>query len=209
MEPCYYPPYYSLLISVNEPTTLKYFMKFAKDGGIVVDVGANVGIYSLIAAKYAEKVFAIEPNPELIDAIRKNVELNGFKNVIIVNKAINDSEEKVRLYLSKVREVSSIVPSIMKEYKYDKYIEVEATTLDKLLFDVNSINLIKIDVEGAEVNVLRGASETLKKTKRIIVEVRKDYTEEQALEMLKKNNFKIDKEEIFGNTKNIIAEKRL
>ncbi|WP_187152668.1 FkbM family methyltransferase [Acidianus manzaensis] len=203
LEPCFWPPLYSLFISTSEPVSFKYFLEFVKDGGVVVDVGANVGIYSLIAAKYAERVFAIEANPEIIPILNYNITLNDFKNVTVINKAVSDSEGKVKLYLGKAHEVSSILPSFMEGYTYSKYVEVESTTLDNLLSGV-SVNLLKIDVEGAEVNVLRGAKETLKKAKRIIIEVRNN-TEQKVLDILKQNNFEIVT--IEEGTKNIIAEK--
>jgi FkbM family methyltransferase len=207
LEPCEEPPVYSIFISINEPITLRYFSRFAREGGVVVDCGANVGIYSLISAKYANKVIAVEPNPLAYQALQKNVKLNGFSNVRSVNMAVWSSSGKARLYLSSHHQDSTLRYDIMSEHTYNSSIEVETITLDQLLTQEPEINLIKIDVEGAEVEALKGANEVLNKTKRIIVEVRKGQTDKEVLDILGKHNFKVIAIDDFEHSMNLIAEK--
>lgn len=207
LEPCEEPPIYSIFISINEPITFSYFSRFAREGGLVVDCGANIGIYSLISAKYANKVIAVEPNPLVYLALQKNVKLNGFSNVRSVNMAVWSSSGKARLYLSSYHEVSTLKYDTMNEYTYGNSIEIETITLDQLLTQEPEINLIKIDVEGAEVEALKGASEVLNKTKRIIVEVRKGQSDREVLDILGKHNFKVIAIDDFGDSMNLIAEK--
>lgn len=135
------------------------------------------------------------------------MKLNGFSNVRSVNMAAWSSSGKARLYLSSSHVVSTLKYDMMNEYIYDNSIEVETITLDQLLSQELEINLLKIDVEGAEVEALKGSNEVLNKTKRIIVEVRKGQTDKEVLDILGKHNFKVIAIDDFGHFMNLIAEK--
>ena len=79
--------------------------KIIKKGDIVLDVGAHIGYFTLIFAKLVGKngkVFAFEPDPTNFDLLTKNVEINGYKNVILVRKAFSDKTGKTNLFLSNI-----------------------------------------------------------------------------------------------------------
>ncbi len=131
----------------------------------VVDVGANIGSFSLYQAmvKHAEQVIAFEPSPQTFRRTAKNVEINGLKNVRLVNAAVGDKRG--------VLSFSEAPMSIGGQVTESGRLQVPCVTLDDELRDVPSIDILKIDTEGYETHVLRGASETLKKTKRIAFEL--------------------------------------
>lgn len=139
--------------------------------GCVVDVGANVGAFSLYQAiaKHAEHVIAFEPSPQVFTRLAKNIEINGLKNVRVVNAAVGDQPGE--LSFSEGRMSANCRVSETGSTK------VACVRLDDELKDVPSIDILKIDTEGYEINVLRGASETLKKTRRVALELH--YSGEQ------------------------------
>jgi FkbM family methyltransferase len=153
------------LMALHEDEILDKFNP--KSGEIVVDVGAHIGLYSLIAAKKvgpSGKVIAIEPDPENCTLLQMNLELNGLTNVTILKHAAFSSSSTLKLYLpGKERgftKLSTIMPS---RAVTEDYLEVAATTLDQLMLHqgITEVNWIKIDVEGAELEVLKGATATL------------------------------------------------
>jgi FkbM family methyltransferase len=131
----------------------------------VVDVGANIGAFSLYQAmvKNAEQVIAFEPSPQTFTRLAKNIEINGLRNVRLVNAAVGDK----RGVLSFSEDPMPVLCRVSESGR----LKVPGVTLDDELRDVPSIDILKIDTEGYETHVLRGASETLKKTKRIAFEL--------------------------------------
>ncbi|TRM77863.1 FkbM family methyltransferase [Sulfolobus sp. A20-N-F6] len=193
---------HEVFIGVLEPNTYNYFNNTR--GNLFVNVGANLGGYSLRAGKKYSKVIAIEANPHIAEELRKNVELNRFFNIEVLNLAIWKSKDKVKLYKSidDNNLVSSLTPYRMKEYEYRDYFEVEADTLDNVLVNYDRIDLILIDAEGSEVEVLEGSVNTLEKTRNVIVEVKPGITDEKVITILKNNGFSVsflDKEKYYAN----------
>ena len=121
------------------------------------------------------------------DLLIKNIEQNKFSNIISNRKAVSDRKGKVKLYHH-----GSATHSILSNRRSKNYERVEAIKLDDFLKDVKNIDLLKIDVEGAEYLVLKGAEKTLKKTKKIIIEIGEKNLEKIEL-FLKSYNFQIKK----------------
>jgi len=135
------------------------------------DVGANTGYYSLMFAKNFDRVRAFEPNPDAIEILRRKITKKHIKNVEIVPVALSDSIGNSRLYLhTEVREKTigssnSLIPSSnatiagsdeRNNFSALPFVEVQTDTVDHLL-GRERIDLMKIDVEGAEFMVLNGA----------------------------------------------------
>lgn len=141
--------------------------KYLPRDGAFVDVGANVGAYTLIAAKIAREVIAIEPVPEIASRLQENCSLNNLANVKIVRFVISDTEGKTQLYIP---EIDANKSSSVYDAKASgaRHITSDVTTLDALLAG-KKIDFIKIDVEGHDRNVIMGAREIIKKYKPIIV----------------------------------------
>lgn len=135
-----------------------------------LDVGANIGKYSFqIACKVREGlVISVEAHPKNYQALKKGIELNGFRNVIPVNIAAWKENCVMKLYVGKRAGVHTL-----KEDLGFGHISINAETLDSVLKRLNvvSVDWIKIDVEGASLEVLEGLTENLKSYPNLIVEV--------------------------------------
>jgi FkbM family methyltransferase len=165
----------------NEPETFKFIMKQIKNCKVFVDVGANIGGYAIRAAKYC-KVYAIEPLPRNYKILKINEKLNNAK-VNSFNIAAGNKNGKVKLYYTQGNYGTS---SIKQEQNY--FVEVEMKPLDEIINE-ESIDLIKIDVEGAEDLVLEGARNCLRRTKMVIIEKNKESFP-NAYKILKEEGFR-------------------
>jgi FkbM family methyltransferase len=137
----------------------------------VVDVGANIGAFSLYQAmvKEAGSVIAFEPSPDAFVRLAKNVQINGLLNVRVVNAAVGDKQGVLSFSEGRM--------SVNSKVSENGSLKVPCMTLDTELSHIPSIDILKVDTEGYEMHVLQGASETLKKTKRIACELH--YPEEK------------------------------
>lgn len=133
-----------------------------KKGFIVVDVGAHIGIYTLKVANIVGAtgcVIAVEPESVNFRLLRFHVELNKKENVILVNKALSDQSGMTRLYLGRV----SSSHSMQDKNATKKWIHVSVTTFDELMHEIGieHVDFAKVDVEGAEISVLKGMNKIL------------------------------------------------
>lgn len=134
---------------------------------VCVDVGANIGYYTLLMAKRCKKVFAIEPDKECFEILKKNVKDNNLKNVVLINKGASDKKEKKFLIKDKENLGNSkLNPSRPKAASpFDKGDIIMTDTLDNLLINEQNISLIKIDTQGWETQVIEGAKKILNRDK--------------------------------------------
>jgi len=137
-----------------------------ENGDIVVDAGANIGLFSLFARKKVGdvgKVISFEPIEEARKILDHNIKTNGFNNIEIAPYALGDSVRKVEFYKDEMLGGSSTVLTNNKNIKE----EVQQLTLDKFVVENNiaRVNFIKADIEGMERFLLAGAEETIKKYK--------------------------------------------
>src|SRR5829696_6401888 len=197
-----------------------------KEGDVVIDVGAHIGPYTLKASKRVGlngKIIAIEADPENFDILNRNIQLNKLTNVIALNYAAYSKEDKIKLYLpSKEKEEESSYTkynTIMTERVHNekKFVEINANTLYYLLQSngiKHEVNWIKIDVEGAEYEVLKGAKNIISKSNNIslLIEIH-NLSENTSLnepikEFLNSYSFKIDFEKVVSSgERHIIARK--
>jgi FkbM family methyltransferase len=195
-----------------------------KDGGIVVDVGAHYGRYTPIAAKRIGpkgKVIAIEADPKNFDMLNKNIKLNELlENVITLNYAASSNKSKVKLSIPEKKSGHTIYSSIItSRAPTEKFIEVNANTLDDILYEngilVEEVNWIKIDVEGAELEVLKGATNVLSKSKdsALLIEIHDvengKTLYEPIMDLLNNYNFKKEFEKIYeSGERHLIVRKQ-
>ena len=146
---------------ILEKGTTRLFYELVDEGMTVIDIGANIGYFTLIAAKLvgpSGKIFAFEPDPYNYALLKRNVKINGYDNVFLVQKAISDKVGNTKLFLDPLRERSSILYQCGKEM-----IVVDTTTLDEFLADKGCfVDIIKMDIEGAETLALQGGEKTIK-----------------------------------------------
>lgn len=139
-----------------------------REGQVFVDVGAMTGLYTIISSKIVGNkghVFCVEPNPDNIVYLSKNIGLNNLHNVTLIPKAVGEKEGIITLsYDTDRTELTSFFRRARHSF------ETEMTTLDGILSKVNRIAILKVDTEGYDLKVLAGSKETLRKTSWVIVE---------------------------------------
>lgn len=159
-----------------EEVEIQTVLNNIKSNSIIVDVGACYGEYTLLCANKAKDgtVIAIEPNPYHFELLKKGIEANNFKNVILVNMALSDKEEEVDFYIGNEHMEGSTLfkDKMTQELGHNnkhEIIKVKSITLDKLLsnFNIDKIDILKIDAEGAELKIIKGAKNTLKNSKNL------------------------------------------
>ncbi len=111
--------------------------------GVVIDGGANNGLFSLVASNFAKKVVAIEPHPVNLKFLKHNLAINDVDNVLTMNNSLWSSKSTMNLF-----EDNSIAHSLVQ--KTNSFIQTETITLDELLDVWGEVDLLKLDVEGAE-----------------------------------------------------------
>lgn len=174
-----------LLFCHQEPREYEWFSKILHEGDIFIDVGANVGGYSVRACKIGARVIAVEPDPDNYRVLKINLKLNQCFDAHILNIAAGRREEVLELY-----ESSNGAPvgySLLQAKKRKKVkCSVNVKPLDVAippLLNNEWVDLLKIDVEGVEAEVIKGALDLLKRTRYMIVEVIPS-TRSRMLEML-------------------------
>jgi FkbM family methyltransferase len=195
-------------MSSHEDDVLQYFSP--KEGEVVIDVGAAFGFYTLISSIKVGtrgRIIAIEAQPDSFKMLNRNIKLNRLDNVITLNYAAYSSKAKLKLY----RDYSLIRERISENTQ--KFVEVKADILDHLLSEymqAKEVNWIKIDVEGAELQVLEGARSILSNSKNIqlLIEIHGQNNYESVTKFLNSYNFKIDIEKTYaGGDRHIIFRK--
>ena len=152
-----------------EPATIALFNRLIKPGDTVIDIGANLGVMTLAAAKLVGetgKVIAFEPHPGIFARLQENVRLNGFPNVAIHQCALGSQPGKLTLYDRPAIGIGGA--SLVSGAGGQPSAEVQVSRLDDILVGAAPA-FIKMDVEGFEVEVLKGAPETLQRCKTAIV----------------------------------------
>lgn len=148
----------------HEETVEQSVLDLLPDGGVFLDVGAHVGHYTLRAAKKAVKVIAVEPNPATATRLRDNLQLNGLGNVTVHQLAAWDKIERLRLESRDNFERSgdtTVTP--------DDEGTVTGIPLDRVLSGEDRIDLVKLDVEGADLHAIRGMAKTLARLRPVMV----------------------------------------
>jgi FkbM family methyltransferase len=173
-----------------EPAVLSKFMP--KQGDIVIDVGANIGKYTINSGNLVGsdgKVYAFEPSNRPFELLCKSIKENRLENIVFpIQAAVSNKEGKSKLYLSNQEPITSIIFKLS-----DNFIEVETTTLDSFINKqkLKKVDWIKIDVEGAEYEVLSGAINTLKNYNvNLIFEVL-EVNKEKVLHFLEDLGYKV------------------
>jgi FkbM family methyltransferase len=152
-----------------EVGTTKLFQKLVKSGMNIIDIGAHIGYYTVLASRLVGengKVWAFEPEPRNFSELRKNIILNQSNNVSYYRMAVGDKIKMSELYYStKWSGECSLVE--IKQRPKDK-VSVEVVTLDEALKD-HHVDIIKMDVDGGEMMVLDGARKLIEQNKNLIM----------------------------------------
>ncbi len=167
-----------------------FFEKFLKEGDVVVDCGAHLGTLTITASKIVGDkghVYAYEAHPRTFGFLKKNIHDNGCKNVTSLHVAITDTNQSVRFSDYYVNDMNSI--------EENGPLVVEGKNLEFLLCDVERVDLLKLDIEGGELQALKGAGDILKRTKAVYFEsaarsfARFGYSLDDIVAFLKESGF--------------------
>jgi FkbM family methyltransferase len=149
-----------------ESSVQEAMLRHLGKGGVFYDIGANLGFFSLLGAHLAGHdeghVYAFEPTPDNVAAIRRNASLNGVPNITVIEKAV--SRETGRAQLQVVDDQSwSKLADYGEHPLTEQVLEVETVAIDDLVEagTVRPPTVVKIDVEGAELAVLEGMERTV------------------------------------------------
>lgn len=182
------------IVSINNELIIRDFFKF-HDKKVFLDVGAHIGKYTIIMSKKlgnSGKVISFEPDPDNYNVLKKNILLNHCENIIALNIGLWSKKDKLKLYDGFGNENThgrSVVRTTCN------FVEIDVDTLDNILekLGIKEIDLIKIDVEDAEVEVFKGANETIKLKPKLIFECWGGDNLEQIKNILKPFDYKIEK----------------
>jgi FkbM family methyltransferase len=156
-------------LGYSEPEIANFINYYLKPGMCFVDIGAHLGEYCLLASSVVNnkgKVYAFEPNPDIIPFLFNNIKHNSLENVVVVNSAVSSSNGQVILHIHKEASMSSLRKiKSGNDNDFIKKVTVSTVCLNSYFFDNSrKIDIIKVDVEGAELDVIIGASCLLKKS---------------------------------------------
>ena len=156
-----------------EEGTRILIQKFIKPGDVFVDVGANIGMHTVAAARALEgkgKVIAFEPYSLVENLLCKTLYLNGLSDLVEVHRvAVSNKTGIEGLYLGNTCGHNSLYRLNENFDDAQNIVDVQLDTLDNLLVKENHINLMKIDVEGAELDVIEGSSSIISKNPDIAI----------------------------------------
>ena len=154
----YIPPLQLLNVGNYEADEKEILLRLVQPGMNVLDIGANVGWYSLLIAKrlYGCNVYAFEPIPATFSSLKANVETNGFSNIRAFNFGISDQDEQIAFYFSPEISGAASGANILGWDTVTK-IDCRVRPLDDVWEELGvRVDFIKCDVEGAELFAFRG-----------------------------------------------------
>lgn len=177
----------------KEPETCDWLNRVSGEKEVLYDIGANIGAYSLISASLGSKVYAFEPSPENYATLHENIRINSLNDLVIAMPFVLGSLNKEESF--SVSDNTSGATATFIAGNSEKTIKehLPMVRLDFLIenFGIQKPTIMKIDVDGAEVEVLKGATKTLgnKNLRSVLVEVEADLKNE-VNKIMESNNFK-------------------
>lgn len=160
-----------------EPSEIAFVTNYLRPGMVFIDIGANIGLYTLFASKCVGAngtIYSFEPNERMFTELTYNVSLNSFSDICTLNNyAISDFSGVSKL--SKYEEGAEVFGSLGNQHwaeaKIIGYDDVETVRLDDYLnaLGIIHVDLIKMDIEGAELLALKGCKELLSKSTDLVI----------------------------------------
>lgn len=142
---------------------LRVINSLTENTNVVLDIGANIGQYALLFAKNANIVYAFEPSPAMLTSLRKHIELNNIQDKVkIIAKALSNKPGTLNLTIPSSNN-SGQATTIIEKGSNLQTVAIDAITLDDFMDSEGkpNIDLIKMDIEGAELFALQGMKQTL------------------------------------------------
>ncbi len=156
------------------------------ENDVIFDVGSNIGFYSVRQAKKTVngKVYSFEPNPYAFERLKRNVVLNNLENVVVNNLALGEKSGKIQFNFD-MSTTTGMVSGDKGAF------EVERINIDEYIKknNIQRINIMKIDTEGSEFEILKGAKESLKIIDKIVMEYHSEELKSDVTTFLKEKGF--------------------
>lgn len=180
----------------REKAVFTELCKLLSEGDVFIDAGANIGIFTVLASRLvgiSGRVLSIEMISDTADQLEAHVRLNNHANVTIIRNALSDLPGKKLIAMFEPGRFGRASISVI--HKNALQISVLTTTLDELSFGIESVKLLKMDIEGSEYQALLGGKSLVKRLENVIYEKWHSDKENKDLvaEFLIKNNFTISK----------------
>jgi len=166
-----------------EPNVTDTFINILKkyESPIVFDVGCNIGYFSLVSSQFSEKIFSFDANINNINMLNESIDLNNTKNIVTQHCCISDNTEFT--YKINIDNFNNIGALKVEECDINQS-NVKTIVLDDFIEEnkINEIHLIKVDIEGKELNCLNGLKKSFEKNiiKNIIIEITPLWSVEEA-----------------------------
>lgn len=172
--------------NIWEKKIYQIYRSILKENDIAVDIGAYIGTHSIPMSKHCKKVYSFEANPDIFFYLLKNLTLNHIGNIVPHGIALSDSKSEVNFYKR-----DDGTSRISNRHQRGQLVKLQTDLLSSFIDTNEKIKLIKIDVEGHEFNVLKGAKDLIDKSKPyIIIEVFQNKLNELT-EWAKDNQYEI------------------
>lgn len=173
-----------LFKGVHEPVSTQIFKDLIQTGDKVVDVGANIGYFSLLASRLVGEdgyVYCFEPCSENVDKLRENIKLNCVDNISIRQVAASNKNGEADFYLSASEDARH---SLIQTDEHSYIERVKTVMLDSVLLD-KKVDFLKIDTEGNDFQVLQGAKSVINANQniKILFEVYGEVLKKQNIEL--------------------------
>jgi FkbM family methyltransferase len=162
-----------------EPRTVELFLRLLKPGDTCIDVGAHIGFHSLVASRQVSrtgKVLALDPQPYNCDRILRNAQLNGFANLSVLIAAAGPADKMIELRQQPPSDRArlTLVGKGINDSAQAFFVPMQKLDTVIRYHDLNGIRLMKIDVEGFELEVLHGAEASADAIENIVLEILPD-----------------------------------
>ena len=202
----------------KEPETIFWIKNFKKNE-VLIDVGSNVGIYSLFAGKKEIKTYSIEPFKKNYQSLKKNIKLNRLKNIIPLNYAISNFNGKAFFHNGGDNRFGATGGFLSKKKLSNTDKSISVKTLDSLIkkFKIKNNFHVKIDIDVGLLNLLKGFKKSVKNTylKSVLIEADnrektkvlkffKPYMKALKLEKTVKNHSTIRRKKKNSSIRNIV-----
>ena len=166
-----------------ELPTIRFLRNILKTDSVCLDVGAQMGYLTLAMATSASRqtiVHSFEPESNNAERFRENVSLNALTNVTLHQTAVSTVDGTLKLYLSNDRNAGTHSTVYIESNVSPDFVEIPSTTLETFVRQqcLKTVDLIKIDVEGAEIDVINGAIEVLRQHKPVVIMELSDHLQQ-------------------------------
>jgi FkbM family methyltransferase len=176
------------VLPAREPAILRTIRETLREGDVFIDAGANIGFYTILASRLVGsrgRVIAVEMMPDTAGILREHLELNGCRNVTIIEKAVSEcSGDKVSAFVQSGKFGQASITKVQP----GQAIEVETITLKDVISDTLVVKLIKMDLEGAEMSALNSLGDSAERVQKIIFE---DWGNSEVSRFFKRDKYNV------------------